>query len=117
MKNLSEHIKTINEAAEDGYGVIHAWTNDNSETLFNVVVDKTFSTRQEAIDYMPKLVRKWCNTNYERFGKNVEGYVGIQRTSWDAVVTHFFRVYSISYIKSKYKWYNMDKNTVNSPRG
>ena len=63
MKNLSDHIKTINEAAEDGYGVIHAWTNGNSETLFNVMVDKTFNTKPEAVEHMSKLVKRFCNTN------------------------------------------------------
>ena len=116
MKNLSDHIKTINEVVDEGYGVLHAWTNDNSETLFNVMVDKTFNTKPEAVEHMSKLVKRFCKT-YERYGKGVEGYVGFQRTSWDAVITHFFKVYPISYIKSKYKWYNMDKNTVNSPRG
>jgi hypothetical protein len=115
MKTLLDHIKTVNEAEDEGYGVLHAWTNDNSETLFNVMVDKTFNTKPEAVEHMSKLVKRFCKT-YERYGKGVEGYVGFQRTSWDAVITHFFKVYSVSHIKNKYKWYNMDKDTVNIPR-
>lgn len=123
MKDLKDFMNEsqVDEAEHywalaDSYGVLHTWTNDNSEVLFNAMVDKKFDSRKEAVEHMHNLAKRFCGS-YQRYGRGIDGCVGIQITSWDAIVTHFFRVYTMPYLKNKYKWYNMDKNTVKSPSG
>lgn len=99
MKNIND---IISESADWKYGLIRGWTNNDSMTLYNVVLDKKFQSEEEAKQHLKSVKNKISQSSKVGVYENDKGLVEIRDVN-AFIQTIFYEIRPKLYIEN-FKW-------------
>ena len=100
MKNIND---IINESTDWKYGLIRGWTNNDSMTFYNVVLDKKFQSEEEAKQHLKSIKNKIPTSSKVCVYENDKGLVEIRDVNNTLKQTIFYEIRPKSYIEN-FKW-------------